>query len=107
MPDGSKELVHHHNWTVTASVSSVELNPTGVVMDFSRLKSSLNNILAEFVIRRGGLNNIGCFNNINPSAENVAKYIYQKLEPELPKGVKLVKIAVAEEPGCLSEFQAD
>lgn len=105
LPDGSKEPIHQHDWTVTASVSSDKLNPTGVVIDFRRLRSILDNILEEF--NNILLNDAGCFDDINPTAENVAKYIYQKLKPELPKGVELAGVTICEEAGCLAEFQED
>ncbi|MHC4424383.1 MAG: 6-pyruvoyl trahydropterin synthase family protein, partial [Planctomycetota bacterium] len=48
LPDGSKESLHHHNWVVTADVSSNELNSMGLVMDFHRLKAMVDNIVADF-----------------------------------------------------------
>jgi len=50
------------------------------------------------------LESISYFQQNNPSAENVAKYIYDKLRIELPEGVKLRDIRVVEEPGCSAKF---
>jgi 6-pyruvoyltetrahydropterin/6-carboxytetrahydropterin synthase len=102
LPDGSKEPVHNHNWSVTANVSGDKLNAMGVVMDFHRLKSAVDKIAAEF--DKISLDRIDYFRRNNPSAENVAKYIYQKLDPKLPKGLKLRSIEVEEEPGCSAKF---
>ncbi len=110
LPDGSKESLHNHNWSVTADVSSDKLDSMAVVMDFQKLKAMVDNIVAEFDNTR--LNEISYFQQTsassvesnNPSAENVAKYIYEKLRPKLPKGVKLQSIRVAEEPGCSAKF---
>ncbi len=102
LPDGSKESSHHHHWSVTANVSSNKLNNIGIVMNFHKLRELLNNIVAEF--DNAALERIGHFQQNNPSAENVAKYIYQKLEPKLPKAVKLRSIKVVEEPGCTAKF---
>ncbi|MHC5073639.1 MAG: 6-carboxytetrahydropterin synthase, partial [Planctomycetota bacterium] len=41
----------------------------------------------------------------NSSAENVAKYIYEKLGTILPKSVQLNDITVTEEPGYLAKFE--
>lgn len=101
-PIGTKEPPHCHNWVVTASVSSDTLNDTGLVMDFSRLKSAVDKIVSE--LDDTSLNKVYFFHQNNPSAENVAKYIYEKLEPSIPKGLKLQSIRVLEEPGCWAEF---
>jgi 6-pyruvoyltetrahydropterin/6-carboxytetrahydropterin synthase len=101
-PSGSKEPLHRHNWTVTADVSSDMLNDTGLVMDFGCLKSAVDKIVSE--LDNTSLNKVDFFHQNNPSAENVAKYIYEKLEPTLPKGLKLQNIRVLEEPGCWAEF---
>ncbi len=96
LQDGSKERVHYHNWSVTADVSSKKLNSSGVVIDFHRLKAAVDNIVAE--LDNTALHRTDYFRRNNPSAENVAKYIYEKLEPKLPKGIKLRSIRVVEGP---------
>ena len=102
LSDGSKEPEHSHNWVVTAGVSSDILNNIGMVMDFGQLKSAVEKIVSEF--NNISLDRIDYFKRNNPSAENVAKYIYNKLEQKLPKGLKLRSIKVEEEPGCSAEF---
>jgi len=103
LPDGSKEPLHNHNWSVTADVSSEKLDSMAVVMDFQKLKEMVDNIVAEF--DNTTLNEISYFQQNNPSAENVAKFIYEKLGPKLPKGVKLQSIRVVEEPGCSAKYE--
>ncbi len=102
LPDGLKEATHSHNWLVTANVSSNKLNAMGVVMDFHRLKATVDTIVAKF--DNISINRTDYFQRNNPSAENVAKYIYNNLEPKLPKGLKLQSIKIEEEPGCAAEF---
>jgi 6-pyruvoyltetrahydropterin/6-carboxytetrahydropterin synthase len=96
------EPEHYHNWLVTANVSSNKLDSRGVVMDFHKLRAVVDNIVAQF--DNTALNKTDYFRQNIPSAENVAKYIYEKLEPKLPKGVKLRNITVIEEPGCSAKF---
>ena len=103
LPDGSKESVHGHNWLVTADVSSETLHPTGIVMDFRQLKAMVDDIVGEF--DDAPLDSLDYFQRNNPSAENVAKYIYEKLEPKLPKGIRLQSVNVEEEPGCSAKFE--
>lgn len=103
LSNGSKERAHRHNWLVTADVSSEKMNPLGVVMDFRQLKAMVDDIVAEF--ENTPLDNLDYFQRNNPSAENVAKYIYQELEPRLPKGIELRSVKVEEEPGCSAKFE--
>jgi len=100
--DGSKEHRHRHHWSVTAEVSSETLDNKGVVMDFRQLKATLDNIVAE--LDNTALGKIEYFKWNNASAENVARYIYEKLEPKLPGGLKLCSIKVVEQPGCSAKF---
>lgn len=102
LPNGSKETLHSHNWLVTANVCSEKLNGIGLVMDFRRLKKMLDNIVSRF--GDAPLEKIDYFRQNGSSAENVAKYIYENLEPKLPKAVKLRHIKVVEEPGFSAKF---
>ena len=102
LPDGSKEPLHHHDWVVTANLSSDKLDSMGFVMDFCRLKAVVDKTIAEF--DNVPLDSIDYFRRNNSSAENVAKYIFDKLEPKLPGGVELRSIRVVEEPGCSAKF---
>jgi 6-pyruvoyltetrahydropterin/6-carboxytetrahydropterin synthase len=103
LPDGSKEPVHSHDWIVTADISSEKLNNMGVVMDFRALKAMIDKTVAGF--NNNALECVDYFQQNNPSAENVAKYIYEKLLIELPKGVKLLSVCIVEEPGCSATFR--
>ncbi len=103
LPDGSNESVHFHNWSVTADICSENLNDIGIVMDFRKLKQLLENITSK--LEKKSLNSLKYFKNNNPSAENVARFIFEKLEPKLPKNVKLACISVIEEPLCRAKYR--
>jgi len=105
LPDGSKEPLHHHNWAVTADVGGGELDGMGLIMDFRRLKAMVDNIVADF--DNIELEKLDYFQRNNSSAETIAKYVYEKLGPKLPKGLKLNHIRVVEQPGCSAEFARD
>jgi 6-pyruvoyltetrahydropterin/6-carboxytetrahydropterin synthase len=102
LPDGSKEPAHHHDWVVTAEVSSKKLNNMAIVMNFKKLKQMLDNIVSNF--HNAALNKFRYFGQNNPSAENVAGYIFERLDRKLPKELKLENVKVVEEPGCLAKF---
>lgn len=101
-PSGSKERAHSHNWLVTAEVCCSGLDRRGLVMDFSRLRTMVDNIVSE--LGGAALLENDYFKLDSPSAENVARFIYQKLRRKLPKGVKLRTVRVTEEPGCWAGF---
>ena len=102
LPDGSKEPIHHHDWVVTADVSSGKLDNMGVVMNFQKLKAMMDAAVGDF--DNTAIESVGYFQQNNPSAENVARYIYEKLRINLPGGVKLRNGRVIEEPGCSAKF---
>lgn len=100
--DGSRESSHRHDWRVIAGVDSYELNGDGLVMDFHQLKELLDGVVAEF--ENKSLNEIDYFKRNSSSAENAARYIYEKLENKLPKGVRLRNVKVFEQPGFSAKF---
>jgi 6-pyruvoyltetrahydropterin/6-carboxytetrahydropterin synthase len=75
---GKCEELHGHNFKVEATVAASDLNSTGLLIDFRVFKKWLDEILED--IDHKHLNIIPSFTGINPSAENIAKYICEKLE---------------------------
>jgi 6-pyruvoyltetrahydropterin/6-carboxytetrahydropterin synthase len=103
LSDGSKEPLHKHDWIATVEVSSEKLNEMGLVMDFERLKKRIRKIVAPF--ENTTLESHDCFRKTNSSAENVAKYIFEQLEPMIPAQVKLESVSVIEKEGCLAKYR--
>ena len=89
---GKCEDLHGHNWRVEITVKSGELDNIGMVLDFKYLKSRLNAVLEE--LDHKYLNKIPYFSaaggsasggkKVNPTSENIAKYIYHKLKTRVP-----------------------
>lgn len=102
LPNGLQEQEHRHIWFVKAAVTSNKLDEIGFVIDFDRLKNLLDEVVGKF--DNGSLGKVSYFKRNGSSAENVAKYIYEKLEARLPKGVRLEYVEVAEQPGCSARF---
>ena len=82
---GKCEALHGHNWKVEAVVQSKTLDKTGMVLDFKALKSQLSKVLEK--LDHKYLNDLTYFKNINPTSENIAKFIYDALS----KNIKLLK----------------
>lgn len=79
--NGKCENVHGHNWQIELIVSSDILNETGLVIDFKLLKRYLNEILE--MLDHKFINETEFFKVVNPSAENIAKFIYEEFEEKL------------------------
>jgi 6-pyruvoyltetrahydropterin/6-carboxytetrahydropterin synthase len=88
---GKCEDLHGHNWRVEIVASGVDLDNTGMLLDFKYLKMKLSAVLEK--LDHKYLNNITYFKKINPTSENIAKYIYDKL---MRDGLKLKSITVWE-----------
>lgn len=67
------EELHGHNWIIDIYLAAKELNEDGMIMDFIRIKEKIQDKLDHKV-----LNDVLDF---NPTAENLAKFIYDELAP--------------------------
>jgi 6-pyruvoyltetrahydropterin/6-carboxytetrahydropterin synthase len=94
---GKCEELHGHNFKVEATVAALDLNSTGLLIDFRILKKWLDEILEDLDHKH--LNIIPSFAGINPSAENIAKYIFEKMELKIrtaKAGVNVVRVKIWE-----------
>ncbi len=71
---GPCKNLHGHTWKVEVTIQSENLNDLGLVLDFRDLKKRLKEVLTP--IDHVCLNDLPYFQQINPSTENLAKYIY-------------------------------
>ncbi len=78
---GKCENVHGHNYKVQVTVGGEKLNSIGLLMDFVELKAAIK-CLVERLDHRF-LNELSPFDKVNPSAENLAKYFSEGLEPQV------------------------
>ncbi len=101
---GKCEALHGHNWKVEISVVSDRLNKEGVVIDFKILKQKLERALKP--LDHTYLNDLPHFSGKEPSSENIAKYIFDKLKRELKEyRVTLKRVTAWEsENACATYF---
>lgn len=78
---GECRRLHGHNWKLEVEVSARELDRLGMAIDFKTVKSLAKKVTDELDHRY--LNEIPPFDQINPTAENMAAYIYRRLVEEL------------------------
>ncbi|PKM99889.1 MAG: 6-carboxytetrahydropterin synthase QueD [Elusimicrobia bacterium HGW-Elusimicrobia-2] len=98
---GKCENLHGHNWGVTAEVSSVKLK-NAMVMDFKDLKDKLKRVIMplDHIL----LNDLRDFKKLNPTSENIARYIFKKLAALLPAGVCLEAIKISETDNNIASY---
>ncbi len=74
---GKCENLHGHNWRVRVTVSRAGLTKEGFVMDFKDLDTLAAQVLEH--LDHHDLNAVPPFDAINPTAEHIAQYIFEKL----------------------------
>ncbi len=78
---GKCENLHGHNWKVQVVVTAEKLNEIGLAIDFHELKKASHEIISP--VDHAVLNEIFPFTEINPSSENIAKWIYDSIEKKM------------------------
>jgi 6-pyruvoyltetrahydropterin/6-carboxytetrahydropterin synthase len=78
---GKCEELHGHNWKIEVEAAQDKLDKTGMVLDFKYLKERLNAVLER--LDHKYLNRIPYFKKANPTSENIAKYIYDRLKSKI------------------------
>lgn len=92
---GKCEELHGHNWLVRVYVSVRELNEIGLGIDFHDLKIAADEILKE--LDHKNLNELSYFTTENPSSENIARHIYQRLSEKINNDhTKVARVRVRE-----------
>jgi 6-pyruvoyltetrahydropterin/6-carboxytetrahydropterin synthase len=89
--DGPCKDMHGHTWKVEMVVCGNTLNEVGLLVDFKILKAQLKQVLMplDHVV----LNELPAFKDLNPSTENLARYIYRALKVQCaPLHIKQVQV---------------
>lgn len=68
--------IHGHNWIITVYCKSGSLNKNGMIIDFTDIKK---------IVMELDHSNLNDLFKINPTAENIARYIYEKLNEKIQK----------------------
>lgn len=97
--NGPCENLHGHTWKVRVHLQGDQLNKLGLLADFKIIKKALKTILAEFDHQY--LNKLAVFKKQNPSSENLARVIYQKLKQKFKA---LSKVTVFESPTTAASY---
>ena len=105
LPDGSDEPVHGHSWLAQVSLEhqnhSVQEN--GISFDFLTVRKRLDELLER--IEHICINDLEEFKNVNPTAENIARWFYQGLHTVVRREQgQILEIRIHEGPENVAVF---
>jgi len=87
--EGACQRMHGHNWKVEVEVTATKLNDAGMGIDFKAIKRATKDVLEG--LDHYHLNDIPPFDEINPTAENIAGFLYQSIGEKI--NAEFVKIS--------------
>ncbi|MDY6849255.1 MAG: 6-carboxytetrahydropterin synthase QueD [Geoalkalibacter sp.] len=103
---GDCENLHGHNWKVEVEVGAHELDKAGLAVDFKVLKRETNRVLD--LLDHKYLNEVKPFDELSPSSENIACFVFEQLCESLNDGNVFVKrVTVWESDNACASYVAD
>jgi 6-pyruvoyltetrahydropterin/6-carboxytetrahydropterin synthase len=104
---GKCENLHGHNYKIEIYARGRELNNIGLLVDFVELKDAADELVTY--LDHKNLNELEPFvTEQNPSAENVARLVLQKLAAKLnDERVQIYKVRCFETPTSVATYQVD
>jgi 6-pyruvoyltetrahydropterin/6-carboxytetrahydropterin synthase len=102
--EGKCESLHGHNWRVRVYVAAGELDRLGMVIDFKVLKEALEKAAGK--LDHVYINETPPFDKINPSAENIARWLFDEMTMDINDGrVCVVRVMVWESEASCAIYQ--
>jgi 6-pyruvoyltetrahydropterin/6-carboxytetrahydropterin synthase len=101
---GKCENLHGHRYVVEVALATDELNEAGLAFDFVDVKRHTRE-LADWLDHKN-LNDLPPFDEIEPSAENQARFFFDELKRKLPEPMKdaLLYTRVWETPTQFAQY---
>ncbi len=99
--DGPCSRLHGHNWKVEVEARASQLDDIGMALDFTVLKQATRELLGR--LDHYNLNELAPFDRLNPTAENIAAYLYRQLSQQLnDQRVRISRVTIWEtERACV------
>ncbi|MFP4547791.1 MAG: 6-carboxytetrahydropterin synthase QueD [Fidelibacterota bacterium] len=92
--DGKCSNMHGHTWKIKVEVKTDKVDEIGICYDFKSLKQLINTIVDD--LDHQNLNQLPPFRDNNPTAENIAHFLYHAIKKILPDEVEMHQITVWE-----------
>jgi len=96
---GKCERLHGHNWLVEAVFAYEKLGPDGMAIDFRIAKKMLKSVTEK--LDHSYLNELKAVKKINPTSENMAKFIYDAVRK---RAKSIYSVSVWENEGSCATF---
>lgn len=104
---GKCENVHGHNYRVRVTIEGEKLNAIGLLVDFVELKRVLMEVV-DYLDHKF-LNDIPPFIELNPSAENMARYFYDEIVKSIDRiadvPVRLAEVRIWETDTSIAAYR--
>ncbi|MDR0956815.1 MAG: 6-carboxytetrahydropterin synthase QueD [Endomicrobium sp.] len=92
--NGKCENLHGHDWKVRVAFLGTKLDDKGILIDFTDIKMYLGKIIS--FLDHKFLNEISPFDKINPTAENIAMFIFKQFNSIEIEAAKVCEVEVWE-----------
>ncbi|MDP8204849.1 MAG: 6-carboxytetrahydropterin synthase QueD [Candidatus Tenebribacter mawsonii] len=79
--EGLCKNLHGHNWKVRIGIMCEKVDNIGMTIDFGEVKKNLKEIM--MMLDHTYLNELDHFKGINPTSENIAKFIYKEMKKRI------------------------
>ena len=101
---GKCEELHGHNFIVEVSLAASTLNKEGLLIDFRIVKGWIDELFEA--LDHKYLNEHPYFMNLNPSAENLARFIHDKInEKAQVKNIGVSSVTVWESESARATYR--
>jgi 6-pyruvoyltetrahydropterin/6-carboxytetrahydropterin synthase len=103
---GKCENVHGHNYRVQVTLQGPQLDGIGLLVDFTQLKEVMRGIIRK--LDHQFINDLEPFREVNPSAENMAKYFYDEVIGQLgglPTGAHVHEVVIWETDTSMARYR--
>jgi len=104
---GKCENLHGHNYKIEIFVRGRELDNIGLLVDFGDVKAAADEVV-QYLDHRN-INELSPFDvELNPSAENLARYILERVAARIGDDrVQVYKVRCYETPTSVATYQVD
>ena len=104
---GKCENLHGHNYKIEIYARGSELDNIGLLVDFGELKDAADEVVAYLDHRN--INELPPFDEeLNPSAENLARYVLERVASRVgDERVRVYKVRCFETPTSVATYQVD
>lgn len=100
--DGPCESLHGHNYRIEVAYTGTDLDEFGMLVDFTDVKREFNVVLDT--LDHKFLNELPAFKDVSPSAENIAKHVFESLTSNEFDRAALMRVSVWETPTQVATY---